>query len=52
MLESGTNPGDENPWHDSYVIARKKGNRNTARLSDKMDELEYTLDKILELTKK
>lgn len=52
VLESGTNPGDENPWHDSYVIARKDGNRNTDKLSDKMNELEETLDKILELAKK
>lgn len=49
VLESGTNAGNENPWHDSYVIAIKKENGNTDKLSDKMDEMESTLDKILEL---
>lgn len=49
ILESGTNDSDENQWHDSHVIARKKGNKSTDKLCDKMDELEDTLDKILEL---
>lgn len=49
ILESGTNTSNENPWHDSYVIAKKRGNTPADLLSDKMDELEKELDQILEL---
>lgn len=49
ILESGTNNSNENPWNDSHVIAKKRGNKSTDKLSDKMDNLEETLDKILEL---
>lgn len=49
VLESGTNDGNENHWHDSYVIARKSGSTKVNDLNHKMDELEDKLDKILEL---
>lgn len=47
ILESGTNESDENPWHDSYVIAKKKKENLTNKLTEKMEELDVELNKIL-----
>lgn len=47
VIETGTNEGNENPWHDSHLIAKKAEAGSIDHLEAKMDALERKLDLIL-----
>lgn len=49
ILESGTTTDEiSHPWYDSYVIARKPGNKSKEDLENRMDDIERKMDLILE----
>lgn len=52
VIHTSTNTSDENPWHDSCLVAKKRNPDSAKEIKEKMDNAESKIDSVLNMIKK